>query len=190
MIRTLALCTALLVAGAASAQPADDDAAPDPSPIPKAPPGVARAYDLPYRSDTLELKMERAGREGSEIEYFVRMKAGETLVYSWKVEGLPPGTIYSDFHGSNGVGETAQVLSYKEGMGEAAAGALTAPFDGLHGWLFKNDADKPATVKLTLAGFYDLRSIRETMGLDGPAYVPFGPPGWAHRFGPAESPKE
>ena len=143
-----------LWAGAALAQGADETA-PDPSPIPKAPPGVAHAYDAPYRSDTFELKMERAGREGSEIEYFVRMKAGQTLVYSWSV-AAPPEEFYYDFHSEERPSAKEHVISHKSGLGVAGNGALTAPFDGIHGWYLQNQSVKPVTVKLRLAGFYDL----------------------------------
>jgi len=183
MARMFAIAVAALALGAVAAQASEDA---DPSPIPKAPPGAARAYEEPYRTDTFDLTLDPSGQDGSEIEYLVRMKAGETLVYSWTAKGAPGEAIYSDFHGATGSGAGHQAVSYREGMGDAAAGSLIAPFDGIHGWLFKNDSDKPVTVSLRLAGFYELRSVRETMGLDGPEYVPFGPPGWAHRFGPAE----
>jgi hypothetical protein len=178
-----------LWAGAALAQGADETA-PDPSPIPKAPPGVAHAYDGELRTDTFELPLAAAGEDGSELDYMVRMKAGETLTYSWRVEGGADGdAFYSDFHGATALAPPMEVMSYKEGEDRAAAGSLIAPFDGVHGWLFKNDAPKPVTVKLTIAGFYELRSVRETMGIGGPEYRPFGPPGWEYRYGPPEPAK-
>ncbi len=176
---TAALACAL--AATAAAQPADD-ARPDPSPIPKAPPGVAREHRSAYRTDTVELPLAAGGGEDAEIEYLVKMRADDVLVYSWSVEGPAAEDFYSDFYGKAGT----TVMSYREGTGTAAAGSLVAPFAGDHGWLFKNDSAKPATVKLTLAGFYDLPSLRESMGLDGPEYVPFGPPDWPDRYGPVQ----
>ncbi|HTK35040.1 MAG TPA: hypothetical protein VL358_07095 [Caulobacteraceae bacterium] len=164
--------------------PSGDDAKPDPSPVPKAAPGVAREHSTPYRTDAVALSLSAGGGEGAEIDYRVKMKAGDVLVYDWRVEGGPaPGDFYSSFQGEPA--RPAEAVSYKEGTGISAAGSLTAPFEGTHGWLFKNDSDRPVTVKLTIAGFYDLPSLRETMGLDGPKYIPFGPPGWPDRFGPA-----
>jgi hypothetical protein len=175
-----------LAAGSVAAQPVDDNQ-PDPSPVPKAPTGVAHSYAAEFRTDTLELPLSPAGGDDSEVEYFVRMKAGETLVYDWSLEGAPAAEeFYSDFHGMTAVTPPMQVLSYREGMGAGAKGALEAPFDGLHGWLFKNDSARPVTVKLTIAGFYELRSLRESMGLEGPEFVPFGPPSWPDRYGPVQ----
>jgi hypothetical protein len=188
MIRTFGLGAALAFALAGAAAPqAADDARPDPSPTPKAPPGVAREHQTAYRTDTIELPLAARGEE-AETEYFVKMKAGDVLVYSWSVEAagaaVDPADFYSDFHGATAAVPPMQVLSYREGTGASAAGSLIAPFAGTHGWLFKNDSSRPATVKLTLAGFYDLPSLRESMGLEGPAYVPFGPPDWPYRYGP------
>lgn len=130
-----------------------------------APPGIARPSEQPYRTDTFEIPLAVSEEEGDEVEYQVRMKAGETVVYAWSVEA-PADEFYSDFHGNSDAKSPLRVVSYKEGFVAGAQGALIAPFDGLHGWLFKNESPKPVTVKLTLAGFYELRSIRETMGLD------------------------
>ena len=179
----MAAAAGVMLAGAAAP---DADTLPDPSPIPQAPAGVARTAHSAYRSDTLELPLARAGAEGSELDYFVVMKAGDSLVYSWSAEGAPDAEFYSDFHGMTADTPPAQVLTYREGMAAEAKGSLAAPFEGLHGWLFKNDSARPVTVKLTIAGFYELRSLRDAMGLGGGQYVPFGPPGWAHRYGPAE----
>jgi hypothetical protein len=176
---------AVLAAGPAAAQPADDTR-PDPSPIPKAAPGVARTYDAPYRTDTFTFPLSRAGQEGSEVEYFVHMKAGATLVYGWSVDGLPKdGEFYAEFHGATSTTGPGEAVSYREGGETTANGALTAPFDGAHGWLFKNDSARPLTVKLTIAGFYELPSVRETMGIVGSEYVPWGPPDWPYRYGPS-----
>ena len=182
-----AMATLLASAGVAVAA-ADPDTLPDPSPVPKAAPGVARPSQAGFRTDTLVLPLAKAGEEGAELDYFVRMKAGDTLVYSWSVEGVPLGEdFYSDFHGLTPEAPPKQVLSYREGMGVEAKGSLVAPFEGVHGWLFKNDSGKAVTVKLTIAGFYELRSLREVMGLSGAEYLPFGPMDWPYRYGPPPS---
>lgn len=189
--RLLAVLAILaLGAGAAAAAP-DPDTLPDPSSTPKAPPGVERSAEAGFRSDNFVLDLAKAGEDGAELDYAVRMKAGDTLVYSWTVEGAPPtGEFYAEFQGNTGESPPTQVLSYREGMGSQAKGSLTAPFDGVHGWLFKNDSAKPVKVRLTIAGFYELRPLRETMGLSGPQYLPFGPPNWIDRYGPVQNPPQ
>jgi len=34
-------------------------------------------------------------------------------------------------------------------------GALTAPFEGTHGWYFRNQGEAPLTVKVKTWGFYE-----------------------------------
>ena len=36
----------------------------------------------------------------------------------------------------------------------AAEGDFTAPFDGTHGWYFRNKGDTPVTVTVKTVGFY------------------------------------
>lgn len=183
-----AIGAALLLSAGVALAAVDPDTAPDPSPTPKAAPGVERNAEAGFRTDSFVLPLAKGGEEGSELDYFVRMKSGDTLVYSWSVEGEPRGgEFYSDFHGVEAGSTPPRELSYREGMAAEAKGSLTAPFDGVHGWLFKNDSGKPVKVKLTIAGFYELRSLRETMGLVGADYLPFGPPGWADRYGPVQN---
>lgn len=178
----LAAAAVVMLAGAAAPDP---DSQPDPSSMPKAPAGVARVAQADYRTDTVELSLARAGQEGSEVDYSIRMKTGDGLVYSWSVEGPAAGEFYAEFHGVTDDARPRE-MEYREGTEIGAKGFLTAPFDGVHGWLFKNDSARPATVKLTIAGFYEQRSLRESMGLTGSEYVPFGPPGWADRYGPTQ----
>jgi hypothetical protein len=59
--------------------------------IPMAPPETARFYPTAPNSNVIEIPLELDGA----LEYKVRMKAGETLVYSWSVDN---GTAYYDFH--------------------------------------------------------------------------------------------
>ena len=61
---------------------------------------VARYYDTPFREDVLEIpfvaKDDRSGY--SQLEYKVRMKVGQTLIYSWEAKGAPEGEFYFDLH--------------------------------------------------------------------------------------------
>lgn len=171
LYRTLGAAVAIaLLAGSASAQQGF---------VVEKPPSEATApvYEAAFRTDTIELALSPTDdREGSELEYLIKMKPGATLVYSWTVEDLADGEeFYTDFHGHRDAADT-RVMSYKEGTGKEGRGALTAPFEGTHGWLFQNQSMKPVKVKLTLAGFYELRSVRETMLVDETTeQLPFGP---------------
>jgi len=113
-------------------------------------PGAARHHDKTYRSDTIEVSLKAAGEPGHKIESMVRMKSGDLLVYSWEA---PPGTeIWHEFHGHS----TGTVTFYKKAAGPAHHGALTAPFDGVHGWYYENRTKAPVTVRLKLSGYYEI----------------------------------
>jgi hypothetical protein len=121
-----------------------------------------REYPAPYRSDYVDIPLAAAGDEnrGDELEYKVRMKAGDSFVYAWSVAGVPnPEEFYYDFHGETpaapGAGE-AKVVEYKQATGTSANGTLIAPIPGVHGWYLQNQSEKPVVVKLKLSGFYDL----------------------------------
>lgn len=53
-------------------------------------------------------------------------------------------------------GRPATLATYKQAFGPRQQGALTAPFEGIQGWLFTNSSEKPVVVKLRLSGLYEL----------------------------------
>ena len=146
---------------------------------------LAREYDMPFRSDTIEIPL-RDGDDrtrGTELEYKVRMKMGGTLIYEWSVADITnPEEFYFDFHGHTTVeGQEMTVATYKQATGTSARGALTAPFDGVHGWFLQNQSAKAVVVKVKLSGFYELIEPGD-IGNEGgifanvPAAEAFGPP--------------
>lgn len=116
--------------------------------------GVAHSYANTLRTETIEIPLAAAPSPGYDLEYKVRMKAGETLAYSWSV-AAPATEFYYDFHSESDPTPQIKVASHKEGAGNTANGSLVAPFDGIHGWYFENQSTKPVVVRLTLAGFYE-----------------------------------
>jgi hypothetical protein len=146
---------------------------------------LAREYDMPWRTDTIEIPL-RSGDDrmrGNELEYKVRMKQGATLIYEWSVSEITnPEEFYYDFHGHTVVeGQEMTVATYKQATGTKAAGALTAPFDGVHGWFFQNQALPAIVVRVRLSGFYELVEAGEPGNEAGivanvPAAEAFGPP--------------
>jgi hypothetical protein len=122
--------------------------------IPTAPAGVARSYASPPRSNVIEIPLAVEG----EVEYKVRMKEGETIVYSWSVDN---GKAYYDFHAASEPDN--RDLRYKEEQDGAPSvhGSLVAPFNGIHGWYWLNLEDHPIVITLRVSGFYELRSQQE-----------------------------
>lgn len=122
---------------------------------------TTRYYPTPYRSDTVEIPLAVSGDEnrGDELEYKVRMKAGDSFVYSWSVDVADPEEFYYDFHGETPAGPgvpEAKVVEYKQTTGTSSNGTLIAPIPGVHGWYLQNQSLKPVVVKLKMSGFYSL----------------------------------
>lgn len=120
---------------------------------------LIRRYDTPFRRDTVHITLHYPGAGPYSLEYKVRMKRGATLVYAWRVLDPPSREpLYTEFHGHTiGSPQTMKVQYYGKGKAAADSGALIAPFDGIHGWFVDNQVlDRPITVELKLAGFYEL----------------------------------
>jgi len=132
----------------------------------------ARYYPTPFRSDVIEIPLGSSETDNlhSELEYKVRMKAGDSLVYSWTVTGVTnPEEFYSDFHSETPArGQTpAKVMEYRQSTGLTSNGALTAPIEGVHGWYLQNQAVGAVVVHLKLSGFYELVPPGEYGNLGG-----------------------
>ena len=111
----------------------------------------SRIRGTTFRSDTLTIELDVV----EEVEYKARMKQGDALVYSWRVDN---GLVYTDFHADPGEDERYPEhywIRYDEGEMDGAAGSLVAPFDGNHGWYWLNIEEEPVTITLQVHGFYD-----------------------------------
>jgi len=116
-------------------------APPAPTPAPVAP----AAFE--FRTDTVEVNL-RPG-EGTEVKAV--MRAGDQLVYTWTADG---GAVLYDFHGEP-KGAAADVFtSYAKGTSPTEKGTFEAPFEGIHGWYWKNTGPSGVTVKLETTGVY------------------------------------
>lgn len=88
--------------------------------------------------------------EGLEVK--ATMNAGDRMVFSWVSEG---GPVNFDMHGER-FNDGNNFTSYWQGRNEPAAkGAFEAPFDGTHGWFWRNRGEETVTVVLQTSGFYD-----------------------------------
>lgn len=127
--------------------------APQPAPITL--PAVAQTQPVtvttsapPLRSDEMILTLQPS--EGVEVK--ATMRKGEQFVFTWTVEG---GKVNFDMHGEP-PGKDDKFTSYWKAMQQTEAqGSFIAPFDGTHGWYWRNRGDQPVTVKLKVSGFYE-----------------------------------
>lgn len=133
---------------------------------------LARDHATAPRTDVIEIPLTDflGGAKGSELEYKVAMKAGDTLIYEWEAIGATSeNDIAFDFHGHTRpeAGKEMTVASYKQGRGLSQKGSLTAPFDGIQGWQFSNFAEGPVVIRVKLTGFYELVPAGEEGNLAG-----------------------
>ncbi|WP_299126137.1 hypothetical protein [uncultured Winogradskyella sp.] len=125
---------------------------------PKSVPKPSEANNLPpklqypEREDTIEVVVPA----DKGIEYkFKSLKYGSTK-YEWS---LDKGVVYIDFHGEvkqdnppKNVFYESYTLAYSNNM----AGTFTAPFEGKHGWYFRNETNEDIVVTIRLNGQYEL----------------------------------
>jgi hypothetical protein len=103
----------------------------------------------PYRSDELSLTL--APNEGAEIKAL--MKVGERFVFSWQATG---GLVNFDMHGEVVGAKANEYTSHLKGRSTGDGhGVFVAPFDGTHGWYWRNRGTQPVTVTVKTAGFYE-----------------------------------
>lgn len=106
----------------------------------------------PERADSIEVIVP--AEKG--IEYkFKSLKYG-SIKYEWTTD---KGIVYIDFHGEvkqenppENVFYESYTLAYSNNM----AGTFTAPFEGKHGWYFRNETKEDIVVTIRLNGQYEL----------------------------------
>ena len=104
--------------------------------------------EVPYRSEEMMLTLQPD--EGSEIKAV--MRKGEQFVFSWAAQG---GDVNFDMHGERPNAGDQFTSYWKDKQQTSAQGIFVAPFDGTHGWYWRNRGDKPVTVKVKVSGFYE-----------------------------------
>lgn len=118
------------------------------TPIVQTPAGIVTKTEFPLRSDEMSLTLQPS--EGAEIK--ATMRKGEQFVFNWATEG---GIVNVDMHGEK-LNAGDKFTSYWKGQQLSGdKGTFVAPFDGTHGWFWRNRGDKPVTVKVNVSGFYE-----------------------------------
>lgn len=106
-----------------------------------------KAQDRAFKTETLTVTLELDGL----TEYKALMNQGDTILYSW-VSDQP---IYTDFHAHQDTGNPDFFTRYAETESNEEHGAIVAPYTGQHGWFWLNLGDEPATIELTVTGYFD-----------------------------------
>jgi hypothetical protein len=115
------------------------------------------------------------------VEFKYRLEAGQTMVYSWTSSYWVRSEMHSEADGAPaGTAEFFEVVERALGRN----GSYVAPFPGIHGWYWLNETDRPVTVTLNAAGFfevaaefredvppvsYDIMTTPEELGIGAPS---------------------
>ena len=94
--------------------------------------------------------------QGDEVK--ATMLAGQEFDYRWSTDGAE---VRFELHGEpkDAVGD--EYTSYEKGNSAGANGKFRAPFDGTHGWYWKNRTDKPVTITVTGTGSFQKFALVE-----------------------------
>jgi len=93
---------------------------------------------------------------GKGVEYKFKMHRYANLSYRWDSNGVP---IYFDFHGEPKGDTTGYFESYTIATADKVEGSMTAPFDGTHGWYWKNKSDEDVIITLSTQGHYEVKGL-------------------------------
>lgn len=104
------------------------------------------------REDSVQVNL----RAGKGLEYKVKMLKHGRLKYEWATDH---GIVYSDFHGDVKQANPPKHIyyeSYAIANVNNMIGNVLVPYEGRHGWYFKNITANDLTVKIRLKGQYEL----------------------------------
>lgn len=106
------------------------------------------ANEAPFQTQEMILVLQPD--EGTEIKAL--MREGDSFVFTWKTEG---GPVNFDMHGEPpNAGE--EFSSYWRDKAQTSAhGNFIAPFEGTHGWYWRNRGSSPVTVTVRVSGFFE-----------------------------------
>jgi hypothetical protein len=94
---------------------------------------------------------------GRGIEYKLAMVKFEKVNYQWQTN---KGPVYVDLHGEPKGDTSGYFESYTIATVDHMKGSFTAPFDGSHGWYWKNTTDSAIEVQLTFSGQYIVEGLK------------------------------
>ena len=110
---------------------------------------VSRVEPNAPRNDTVTIQLGVL----ADNEYKFHLMANQSLLYSW----TSTGPVDFDFHGDpDRPSRPGEFSSYDAGQGIGSSGSFQAPFDGRHGWYFRNVGDEPVTITLQTWGYYEV----------------------------------
>jgi hypothetical protein len=87
--------------------------------------------------------------QGEEVK--ATMSAGDEFTYDWSTGGP---VIRFELHGEPIPAKGDEFTSFEKGSSAGAKGKFRAPFDGTHGWYWRNNTRSPVTVTVSATGTF------------------------------------
>lgn len=94
---------------------------------------------------------------GKGIEYKLGMKQYNKATYEWTTDGKE---LFVDLHGEPKGDTSGYFESYTIATANEMKGSFTAPFEGSHGWYWKNKSDADIQVQLIFNGEYIIEGLK------------------------------
>jgi hypothetical protein len=135
--------TAQVGAAEAAATADGGDLTLDPEPAAGAAPTVAA------QAQKGEVTLSLAPDEGTEVK--ATMKAGDELQYRWSTGGP---RVNFELHGEEFGAAASEYTSYEKGTSAEESGTFRAPFEGTHGWFWRNRTGEPLTITVEATGTF------------------------------------
>ena len=96
-----------------------------------------------------EVTLTLQPNEGTEVK--ATMAAGDEITYEWSTDGP---TINWELHGEEIGAASSDYTSYEKGTSKGECGRFRAPFEGTHGWYWRNRSGAPITVTVRASGTF------------------------------------
>ncbi|HQS22853.1 MAG: hypothetical protein V4546_05560 [Bacteroidota bacterium] len=112
----------------------------------------APEIQLTQREDSVQVIVPA----GKGLEYKIYMLKHGKMKYEWTTNN---GVLYFDFHGEVKQAKATKAVyfeSYTIANSNNMVGTFLSPYEGKHGWFFRNNGSKDVTVTLRLKGQYEL----------------------------------
>ncbi len=104
------------------------------------------ASETPFQTN--EMRLTLAAGEGAEIKAL--MRGGEAFVFGWTADA----PVNFDMHGEKPDDADNYTSYWRDRAQMSAHGSFTAPYDGTHGWYWKNPGKTPVTITVKVSGHY------------------------------------
>ncbi|VVT27836.1 conserved hypothetical protein [Sphingomonas aurantiaca] len=96
-----------------------------------------------------KVSIDLAPDEGREIKAL--MNKGDKITYFWQTNGAD---VRYELHGERIGAADGEYTSYKKGESTGEHGDFVAPFDGTHGWYWRNRSGKPVKITVNASGTF------------------------------------